>query len=74
MMAGYLVIERPDSPILLVEPEVSLGGGGVLVFVRAAETAAQAERVVVGPPATFSLSVSFHSPVDDVCGYFFANI
>ena len=49
---GYLAIERPDSPVLLVEPEVSLGGGGeVLVFlVRAAKTAAQAQRVVVGPP------------------------
>ena len=53
---GYLAIERPDSPVLLVEPKVSLGR--VLVLVRAAKTAAQPERVVVGPPARFSNSVS----------------
>ena len=46
---GYLAIERSDSPILLVKPEVSLAE--VLVLLRTAETAAQAERVVVNPSA-----------------------
>ena len=53
---GYLAIERSDSPILLVKPEVSLAE--VLVLLRTAETAAQAERVVVSPSAQFSVSVS----------------
>ena len=51
-MDRYLAIERPDSPILLVEPKVSLHE--ILVFVRAAKAAAQPERVVVGPPAISS--------------------
>ena len=57
---GYLAIERSESPILIVEPKVSLREG--LVFVRAAKTAAQAERVVVNvgprPPAKISIRVS----------------
>ena len=58
---GYLAIERSDSPILLVKPEVSLAE--VLVLLRTAETAAQAERVVVNPSAQF-FRQGFHSLVD----------